>query len=107
MPPSLAEEMAAVYMVPKIGYGILGIIIFFGLVLICWFPVATLCGKRFDRTEKAPKQKTISTVEISETERPLMFQDQGRTKRSIEMEPVTKQYNFDSREASTADERFS
>lgn len=101
----MAAELKQVHLVPIIGYCVLGVVIFLGLVMILWFPVATLiCGKRFDRGEKTVTA-TQHSAEVNDTDRPLMFKDQKR--KDLEMQPVTKQYNFDTRETTIADERYS
>lgn len=105
MLPEMADELKKVFIVPTIGYCVLGAVIFVGLIMIFWFPVATLlCSKRFDGADKSRIQPTSNVVhppETSDSDRPLMFKD----RKDVEMQPVAKRYNFDAKAAET-DERF-
>lgn len=105
----MAAELQQVHLVPIIGYCVLGVVIFLGLIMIFWFPVATLiCAKRFDRGEKSAPGTQLSAPihgEVGDSDLPLMFKDQKR--KDLEMQPVTKHYNFDTRETTIADERYS
>lgn len=109
--PDLASELKLVHMVPTIGYGVLWIVIFFGLILILWFPLSTLlCGKRYDKTAKqssngqAVSNSRPNVSEGQESDIPLMFKDQGR--RNGDLQPVpTMHYNVE-KDKST-NERFS
>lgn len=91
-----------VHIIPTIGYCVLGVTIFLGLVMIVWFPLGhLLCPRRFEKkgvihatTKSAPQP------ELPDTDIPLMFK-----RRDAEVQPVTKQYNFE--KDARADERFS
>lgn len=108
--PDMAQELKLVHMVPAIGYGVLFIIIFFGLVLMLWFPLSTLlCGKRYDKTAKqssngqAVSNSRPNVSEGQESDIPLIFKDQGR--RNVELQPVTMHHNMEKDKSSN--ERFS
>lgn len=108
--PDMAQELKLVHMVPAIGYGVLFIIIFFGLVLMLWFPLSTLlCGKRYDKSAKqssngqAVSNSRPNISEGQESDIPLMFKDQGR--RNVELQPVTMHYKVEKDKSSN--ERFS
>lgn len=98
--PDLAAELRQVHMIPIIGYCVLGVLILLGLIMIAWFPLATLCcGRRFDKAEKThgnmqPTTSPPSVTDVQDSEIPLMFKDPKR--KDVEMQqPQQVQYNFD------------
>ena len=111
MLPDMAKEIRQIYIIPRVGYYVLGGTIVLGLILMLWMPLTTLiCGKRYGRSTKGGKtvpMETISTVTIGEreSETPLMFKDAN--KRPIELQPITKQYNNNFDRDPSSNERFS
>lgn len=90
MLPEMAKEIEQVFIVPTIGYCVLGVTIVIGLIMIFWFPLATLiCAKKFAKEDKATGT-TKKVAPLDGPDSPLMLK-----RKDVEMQPVTKQYLFE------------
>lgn len=96
--------MQQVFLVPTIGYWVLGVTIVIGLIMIFWFPLATLiCGRRFEKDDKTAGQTKKVAPLNDGPDSPLMLK-----RKDVEMQPVVaKQYMFEKPKADTNnDERY-
>lgn len=108
----ISSGLRQVFIIPNIGYAVLGAIIAVGVIMMLWFPIGTLlCSTWFKSTNKqVPTAAHCHDSNGQDVESPLMFKKHGpgQQKKNVEMQPMTNTYSNDIKSSSTGgDERYS